>query len=149
MSPTPPASLILSHLEYRAGFLYDEIKRRAMKREYRWIDLANRLKDRNLTDDTGVIIEGIKQTQKAGGTVALVACSRNHRDTLYMKLRLAGITPQTAVVLTIDDIVDGRLKSFRSRPLIIPRWTWGRIANKLIENPEGKVDTRGGEFTRL
>lgn len=119
------------------------------KKTKRWIDLANKLKDRNLTDDTGVIIEGVKQAQAKGKSVTIIACSRNHRDTLYMKLRLAGIKPQTVVVLTIDDIMEGRLKSYRSRPLIIPRWTWGRIVGKLIECPEEEVDTRGGEFTRL
>ena len=120
-----------------------------MKSGKRWIDLAAKLKDRSLTDDSKVLIDGIKQAQNGGHSVVLLACSRNHRDTLYTKLRLAGIRPQTVVVLTIDDIMDGRLKSYRSRPLIIPRWTWGRIVGKLIECPEEEVDTRGGEFTRL
>lgn len=120
-----------------------------MKKNKRWIDLANRLKDRNLVDDTEIIINGVKQAQKDGRSVAVIACSRNHRDTLYLKLRLAGVRPQAVVVLTIDDVMDGRLKSYRSRPLIIPRWTWGRIVSKLINDPEGEVDTRGGEFTRL
>lgn len=119
------------------------------KKTKRWIDLANKLKDRNLADDTRVIIDGVKEAQKKAEKVVIIACSRNHRDTLYMKLRIAGIRPQSVVVLTIDDIMDGRLKSYRSRPLIIPRWTWGRIVGKLIECPEEEVDTRGGEFTRL
>ena len=120
-----------------------------MQTSKRWIDLVTRLKSKVYVDDTDFIVNGVKQMQTQGKKVVIVACSRNHRSTLYTKLRLAGVKPQTAVIITVDDVVSGRLKTYRSRPLIIPRWTWTRIVSEAIGNPTGKIDTRDGNFTRI
>ena len=120
-----------------------------MQKSKRWIDLANQLKSKVYVDDTTVIVEGVKQAQQKGVKVVIIACSRNHRDSLYTKLRLAGVRPQTAVVITINDVVSGRLKAYKSRPLIIPRWTWTRIVGEVINNPDDSIDPRDGKFTRF